>query len=165
MIKENALADPRRRVDVRLEDAGRTALQIEREITAPTCIKPMGQAMRLDRMEPLEIEHRLQEAQACRIAIVKCLDIDPEDGTPFRPVIQHFHECLTQQNRLQIRMIETLADPVNDTFFQGTMVQHGGIEKRRKKRIMLDGKPRFLLQRIPYRIDRRDGFFDANVHS
>ncbi|MNU80966.1 hypothetical protein D3C71_706140 [compost metagenome] len=125
----------------------------------------MGQAMRLDRMEPLEIEHRLQEAQACRIAIVKCLDIDPQDGTPFRPVIQHFHKSLAQQDRLQIRMIETLADPVNNAFLQRTMIKHGGIKKRGKKRILLDGKPRFLLQRIPYRIDRRDGFFDANVHS
>ena len=60
VIEENAFADPRRRMDIGLEYLGRAALEIEREILRPAPER-MRQPMRLDRMEALEIEHRLDQ--------------------------------------------------------------------------------------------------------
>ncbi len=90
VIEEDALADARSRVDIRLENAGGTALQIEREITAAAIEKPMRETMGLQRLEALEIENGLHETQASRIAVIDRLNVDAQDRTPFRPIGQHF---------------------------------------------------------------------------
>ena len=69
MIEEDALADPRGRMDVRAEDRRRPALQIKREILAAALPQAMREAMRLDRVEALEIKQRLDKARAGGIAV------------------------------------------------------------------------------------------------
>ncbi len=61
MVEEEAAADGSGRRDICLENAGRAALQIKREILAALQPKPMRQTMRLDGMEALEIKDRLDE--------------------------------------------------------------------------------------------------------
>ncbi len=125
----------------------------------------MGQTVGLDGVKALEVENRLDEAQAGRITVVDCLDIDAKDRAPFRPVVQHFHEGLAQKHGLQIRMIEALADAINDAFLQRPVIDHGRIEERREKRVLLGRRAGFLAQRVPDRIHGRDKLFCADIGS
>src|SRR5262245_51738079 len=76
MVKEDALSDAGSRVDIRLEYAGRAALQVKRKIPPTAIEQPMREAMRLQRMKPLEIQDGFHEAQASGIAVINRLDID-----------------------------------------------------------------------------------------
>src|SRR5581483_6082383 len=69
MVEENAAADLRRRIDVALEDRGRAALQVKRKILAALAIEPVREAMRLDGVKALIVEHGLDEAAGSRIAV------------------------------------------------------------------------------------------------
>ena len=69
VIEENTFADPCRGMNVGLEHFGRTALEIEREILPAGIPERMRQPVRLDRVKPLEIEHRLDQPRAGRIAV------------------------------------------------------------------------------------------------
>ena len=68
MIEKHAPAERRRRVDVGLEHFRRSALQVERELPPAVPPKPMGEAMRLNRMKTLEMQEGLEEPDAGRIA-------------------------------------------------------------------------------------------------
>jgi hypothetical protein len=114
----------------------------------------MGQTMGLDGMEALEIEDGLHEAGAGRVAIIDRLDVNAHDRAPFRPVAQHLVEGLAQQDRLQIGMIEALADPVDHAILEGMMVEHGRVEEGGQQRIVIGGKPRFAAEAVPDRIHR-----------
>src|SRR3954469_16217570 len=54
----------RRWVDVGLENLRGADLQVEREVTLTVVPKPVGQSVRLDRVEALEVEKGLGEALA-----------------------------------------------------------------------------------------------------
>ena len=104
MVDEDALADAGGRIDVGLEDGGGPALQVERKILAAFIVEPVGQPVRLDRMEPLEVEHRHQEAVAGRIAVVIGLDVDADDRAPFGIGLQHRMEALADDVGAEILM-------------------------------------------------------------
>src|ERR1700730_7083060 len=70
VIEEDAAADPGCRVDIGLEYRRRPALQIISEILAALLIEPVRQTMRLQRMEALEVEQRIDEARGRGIAFV-----------------------------------------------------------------------------------------------
>ena len=78
MVKKYAAADPRRRIDVGLEHRRGAALQIGRKILAALAVKPMRQTMGLDRVESLEIKHRIEPAIDRRIAVDGRHDIGAE---------------------------------------------------------------------------------------
>ena len=61
MVEEDAAADPGGRMDVGLEHLGGAALQVEREVLPAVLPQPMRQPVRLDGMEALEVQHRLDE--------------------------------------------------------------------------------------------------------
>ena len=65
-------------MDVGLERRRGAALQIEREVLAVPVPKPMGEAMGLDGVEALEVEHRLDEARAGGIAVEDRDDVGAE---------------------------------------------------------------------------------------
>ena len=77
VVEEDPLPEAGRRVDVGLEDVGRTALQVEREIPAIVGPQPVRRPVRLDRMKALEVEERLDEPLARRIAIHHRGDVGP----------------------------------------------------------------------------------------
>src|SRR6266436_2370622 len=78
MVDKDAAADFCRRVDVGLEHRRGTTLQIERKVLAVLSPQPVGQAMGLDRVKALEIQHGLDKSRGRRIAIVSRHDIGPE---------------------------------------------------------------------------------------
>ena len=158
VVKKDAFADMRGRVDIRLEHVGRAALQVEREVAATIVPEPVGQAMGLDRMETLEVEHRLHEPRAGRVAIVDGLNIDAQDRGPFRPVAHHRLEGLAQNNRRNIRVIQPLADAVDHTIFQRRVAQHCRMKESREHGIAIGGQPGFVPQAVPNRIHGLDGF-------
>ena len=67
-------------MDVGLEHLGGAALQIEGEITLAVAPQPMGQPVRLDGVEALEIQERLDEALAGRVAFVDGGDVGAHRG-------------------------------------------------------------------------------------
>ncbi len=69
VVEENAFAERHRRVDVGLEHFRRAALQIKREVAPAAPPHPMRQTVGLDRMEALEIQHRLDQPVGGRIAV------------------------------------------------------------------------------------------------
>src|SRR5262245_47059029 len=64
MVKEDALPDAGGRVDIGLEYAGGAALQVKRKVPPTAIEQPMREAMRLQRMESLEVKDGLHETQA-----------------------------------------------------------------------------------------------------
>ena len=48
----------------------------------PTLPQPMREAVRLERVEALEVEHRLDEAVAGRVAVGDGEDVGAEGGSP-----------------------------------------------------------------------------------
>ena len=69
VIEKDAAAEGRRRVDVGLEHFRRAALQIERELAPAVSPQPMGEPMRLHRVKTLEMQERLEQPRAGRIAL------------------------------------------------------------------------------------------------
>src|SRR5690606_8804968 len=70
MIKQDAAADGGVRMDVHLEHLRGAALQPICEVASPMMVEHMGEAVRLDRLESLEEQHRLDIAVAGRIAVL-----------------------------------------------------------------------------------------------
>ncbi len=69
MVDEDARADPRRRMDVHLEQLGSAALQVEGQGLAPLGPQPVSEPVGLQRLEPLEEQEGLQVALAGRVAL------------------------------------------------------------------------------------------------
>ena len=78
VVEEDAAADARRRMDVGLEHRRGTALQVVGEVLAALAPQPVRQPVRLDGVEALEIEHRLDEAVGRRIAVEGRDDVGAE---------------------------------------------------------------------------------------
>src|SRR5690606_19062954 len=152
MVEEHTLADTRGRVDVGLEDRGGPALQIQREIPAALVPKPMRQAMRLNRMEALEVQHWHDEAVAGRIAVVVGLNIDAHDIRPGRIVRQHGLEGLADKISADVLMRQALGEAMNDRVLKALLVQNGGIEEGSQKRVAADGFLRLAADGMPDRV-------------
>src|SRR5437667_442446 len=58
------------RIDIDLEGRRGAALQIVGEVLAALAPQPMRETMRLDSVEALEVEQRIDEARRCGIAII-----------------------------------------------------------------------------------------------
>ena len=84
MIEENTPAETRRRMDIGLENVGGSALQIESKVALPIMPEIVRQTMRLDGMETLEIQKRLDEALAGGIALDHGRDIGAQGTADFR---------------------------------------------------------------------------------
>ncbi len=163
MVDEDALADARGRVNIGLENGRRAALQIKREILPSLVPKPVRQPVGLDRMEALEIEHRHQEPVARRVAVVIGLDVDTNRRVPLRRLAHHHRIGLADQIRADIGMIEPFREAMDDRTLEAVVVENGGIEKRRQKRIAFNRLHRLAPDRRPDRIDRLDCFGSRNA--
>src|ERR687890_210519 len=73
-----SLAVPGSRVDVGLERVGGAALKIEREILPSRRPEPVGQAVGLNGVEALEVEHGLDDAGHDRVPVHHSADIGSE---------------------------------------------------------------------------------------
>ena len=80
--------------------------------------------MRLNGVEPLEMQQRFDEAGACGIAIEDREKIRPE-GLRNAGIVSHdVGEGLTEQQARNVAMVETRGDPIDHGRFQAVMVQH-----------------------------------------
>jgi hypothetical protein len=81
------LAKRHGRMDVGLEDFGRSALKIEREVEPAGFSEPIGESMRLDREKSLRIEQGLDTPPAGGVAVDDGRDVGAEslaDGSVTR---------------------------------------------------------------------------------
>ena len=135
MIEEYALADPGRRIDVDREHGRRPTLQIEREV-APTRLEHgMRQTMRLQRMEALEIEQHLHQAQAGRIAVEHGHDIRPERSAERGIAFDRVLIGLPDQRARHVAMIKTLSDTMHDRLLERVVIENGCHQKRGQRGI------------------------------
>ena len=132
VVEEDAAADPRGRMDVALEHRRRAALQIEREILAALAPEPVRQPMRLDGVEALVIEHRLDEAVGGRIAVDRRDDVGAERLADRRLVLQRVGIGLPDQFGRDVGMVEPLADAVHDRRLERVVVQDGRVDEGRE---------------------------------
>ena len=65
VVEEDAASDPGGGVDVGLEHLGGAALEVEGEVLPPPVPEPMGEPVRLDRVEALEVEDAVRDS-GCR---------------------------------------------------------------------------------------------------
>ena len=129
VIEEDAAADLGRRMDVALEHRRRAALQVIGEILAALVPEPVRQPMRLDGVEALVVEHRLDEAVGGRIAVERRDDVGAERLAELRLVLQRVGIGLPDQFGRHVGMVEPLADPVHHRRLQRVVVQDRGIDE------------------------------------
>src|SRR6476659_10891820 len=108
--------------------------------------------MGLDRMEALEIQHRLEKPVGGGIAVERRHDIGAERVADRRFMFERVGVSLADQFGGHLRTIETLGNAVNDSRLQCVVVQDGRIDEGRK----LGLAPRDLLglatDARPYRV-------------
>ena len=92
----------------------------------------MGQAMGLDGMEALEIEHGLEEAVGGGIAIDRRHDVGAERGTERGIMLERVGIGLPDQLGRDLGAVEALGDAVDDRRLQRVMMQDGRIDEGRK---------------------------------
>jgi hypothetical protein len=78
MVKENACANHCGGVNVALKHFRRATLQIKGKVLASRLPQRMREAVRLDRVEALEVKQRLDEPRAGGITIRHCNEIGAE---------------------------------------------------------------------------------------
>ena len=83
----------------------------------------MGKAVRLDRVEALEVEHRLEEAGAGRIAVRDRDEVGAEGVADGGIVREHLAEDLADQVGRARRMVEARRDAMDDRRFEGLVVE------------------------------------------
>ena len=132
MVDEDALADARGRVDVDVEHRRGEALQIEREIPPPGPQQRMGQAIGLQGVEALEIEHRLDQPHARGIAIGDGHDVGAERLADRRIARDRIVEDLADQRGGDIGVVEPRGDAMGDRAFERLVVEDGGHQERRR---------------------------------
>src|SRR2546423_13371207 len=81
MVEHDADADLRGRIDVDGKNARALALQVECEVAPPALPQLMGEAMRHQSVESLEVEERLDVAAAGGIAVVDGREIGAGGAT------------------------------------------------------------------------------------
>ncbi len=150
-------------VDVDLEFGRRPALDIEGEVAAALLVEPVRQAMRLDGVEALEVQQRVDEARGRGIAVVHRHQIGAEGVADVAVVAQRLAVGLADQVAGQRRMVEALGDAVHNGGLQPVVVQHAGIDEGRQLRLARDDLLRLLPDPGPTRIDGGEGWLGVEV--
>ncbi len=85
--------------------------------------------MSLDRVESLEIEHRLEEPVGSRIAIDRCHCVGAKIGADRRLAFERIGIGLPDQLGGHFGAIEALGHAMNDRGLQGIVMQDGRIDE------------------------------------
>src|SRR5581483_11266467 len=158
MVEENAAADARRRIDVALENARGAALQIKREVLAAFAMQPVRQAMRLDGVEALVVEHGFDEAVGGWIAIDRRDDIGAERLADRRLVLDGIAISLADEVAGNVGIAEALADAMHDGGFQRVVVQDIFVDEGCEFRLAACNFFRLAADARPDRIDLVEAF-------
>ena len=132
-----------------LEDHGypRRYLNFTDEVVPPLAIEPVRQAMRLNGVEALEIEQRLDHARAGRVAVIDGGDVDAEDVSQLRLGGEHLGEGLADQIAGDVMMVEPVGDAMGDRLLERMMVEDVTVDEARQLR--LGSRDRFRLGANP----------------
>ena len=125
MVEENAAADLGRRIDIDAEYRRRAALQVEREILPAALPQEVRQAVGLQRVEALEIEHGLDRARAGRIAIDHRADIGADRLAGRGLGLDQLVIGLANHIAGHVGMVETGRDAVRDRALERIVVEDG----------------------------------------
>src|SRR4051812_4774666 len=109
--------------------------------------------MRLDRMEALEIEQRVDEAVRSRIAIDGRHDVIPKSVADRWIVFERVRVSLANQFARHIRMIEPFGDAMHDRLLECVVMQNRGIDEAGKLRLAPRHLLGFVANALPDRIN------------
>ncbi len=109
----------------------------------------MRQPMRLDGVEALVIEHRLDKAHGRRIAVDGGDDVGAESLAERRLIVERVSVSLADQVARHVGIAEPLADAVNDGRLQRVVVQNVlenegrefGLAARHRLGLLADARP------------------------
>src|SRR5215831_15355822 len=125
VIEENAASNRCRWMDVGLEHSGGAALQIVSEISAVLVPEPVREPVRLNGVEALEIEHRLQKAIGRGIAIESRHDVGAECEADRWIAFERVAIGLPDQLCRDVGMVEPLGYAMDHSSFERVMMQDG----------------------------------------
>ena len=144
MVKENAFADARGRVDVDAKRRRDNALQHQGEIALSRLQQPMRQTIGLQRLEAFEIEQGLYHPEARRIAVGDRHDVGAERFADRRVARDRLLEGLADQRGRKVAMIEPRGDTMRHRPLEGVVVKDVDGKKESKLRLAPDRLLRFL---------------------
>src|SRR4029079_2617875 len=104
------------------------ALEIEREIVTPGMPQRMREAEGLQRVIALEIEQRIDQAPAGRIALGDRHQIGAEHVAEARLGREHLMEGLMQESGID-RMLEPLREPLADRVLKSRLAQDRRVDE------------------------------------
>src|SRR4029078_651961 len=110
MIEENAATDFRRRIDIAPEDRSCAALKVEREVLAAFSIEPVREAMRLNGVEALVVQHGLYKASGRETPIDGADNVGTEEFAKHRLVVERIAIGLADHIGRYVGVIQPLAD-------------------------------------------------------
>ena len=163
MVEEDAAADLGRRMDVALEHRRRAALKVIGEVLAALVPEPVRQPMRLNGVEALVVEHRLDETVGRRIAVEHRDDVGAEHLADLRLVLQRIGIGLPDQFGRDVGMVEPLADPMHHRGLQRVVVQDRGIDEGADLGLAADDVLGLGADLGPHRIDLLEGRLGPGV--
>ena len=82
--------------------------------------QPVGEAMGLDGVEALEVEHRLDEAVGRGIAVIGRDDVGAERFADVGGIAQRVGEGCRDGRGRHLRMVEALADALDDRVLEAS---------------------------------------------
>jgi hypothetical protein len=153
VVEEDTLPDPGGRVDVGLEDLGGAALQIESQVAPVPAPEPVRQPVGLQGVEALEVEHRLEQPVAGRIAVEHRDHVGTEAEPDRRIVGDGRVEGLDDQLGRQCGMGQAAGDAMGDRLLEAALVQHIGEDEAGQRRLGGDRRLGLAAQARPDRVD------------
>jgi hypothetical protein len=116
----------------------------------------MGEAMRHQGVEALEVEERLDVAAAGGIAVVDGREIGAEGATELGAVGEHLHEGLADEARVHVGVIEPLRQAMAHGILEPVLAQDGRVDEAPERRLVAHGLLGLLAQIGPDRVDGRN---------
>ena len=116
----------------------------------------MRQSVRLDGVEALEIEDRLQEPRACRVAVVDRDEVGTERDRIGVVGPDHLGEGALDQIAVEGRAVEPVGDPVRYRILQAFVIEDIGVHEPGEGRLARDHPFSFVAQPRPERVERFD---------
>ena len=156
MVEEDAPPDPRRRMDVALEHLRDPALEVESEVAPAAVPDMMGEAVSLERVEPLEVEDRFQRPECRRIPVDHRADIGAEGLPDVRVHRDRLMEGVGDEFCRQRRMPQPGGDPVGDRALQRGVVQDRRHDEGGELRLGAQDILRLGAQPRPDRVEVRE---------
>src|SRR5512144_2272879 len=153
MIEENAAPDFRRRIDIALEDGRRPALKVEREVFPALSVKPMREAMRLDGVEALVVEHRFNKTAGRRIPIDGRDNVGAEGFAKRRLILERVIIGLADHVGRDVGVIQTLAHSMRNRGLKRVVMEDVFIDEGGELRLAVRDILRFIADSHPDRID------------